>query len=488
MPGYTGSRFAARGGDDEMYNFTIDSTAVIRMADTSGNYYTMPITRDKRYADVFENLVLCDRDDVQEAYIITYFPDSGNEDLRPSSEVHFEGGMTVKRLDANKWQQRGAVINCVNVTTTYCDWDHTHVAGENCKNTYTKTSTLCNVILLQDFPIEEAPYAFVNNGPQSGGGIPNNPPIVTQPITPQVLYDLRGFKKGLSPGQLEFWNDPANAAAVSKIIAYLNQGEQGDEERTDMAKQVIQFVVDNENSEESINLAVEALSDILNNNVPSNIFNVINMPCQKDVINDLLNVSSPFTNDIQQVFGASTAVNLQISNGNITGNGAAETIPIPQGSPENYTINIRIDDAFLNSATDLSIAAAVLHELVHAYLIDLYLKGQLTAQNANYGNLLNAFINFYKDYDDATFQQLDDEIHYAMSHFTDKMASALYNYAQSKGLSNVNSDYCKALAWSTMQGYNLFEETLTPQQQNNYLQIGYNEENNTGTKKGSKCP
>lgn len=126
--------------------------------------------------------------------------------------------------------------------------------------------------------------------------------------------------------------------------------------------------------------------------------------------------------------------------------------------------------------------------MVHAYLMQLFLNNQLVAQNNNYQSLMDAFLNFYKDRDEMTFNELDNEMHNAMHDFIDKMANSIYNYAQSINITDVSMDYCMALAWSTMQGYNLFNDVLTIQQQQNYSQIGYNEQYNTGDKKGSSCP
>lgn len=217
------------------------------------------------------------------------------------------------------------------------------------------------------------------------------------------------------------------------------------------------------------------------------IMNNIDKPCQKEIINDILDTSSPFTDIIQQTFNTNDNVNLRISNTNLP-QGNAATSPVPFGSPDNYTINIKFDNSYLNTATDLSIVTSLLHELIHAYLIDLYLKDQLIATNQDYTNLLSAFIGFYKDSNQVTFTGLDNEIHNAMADFMQKMATSIYNYAQSKGMTNVDMNYCAALAWSSMQDTDLYNEVLTPQQKYNYSQIGYNEQENTGRKKGTKCP
>lgn len=206
------------------------------------------------------------------------------------------------------------------------------------------------------------------------------------------------------------------------------------------------------------------------------------------MLKNIISTSSPFTNLIRQTFNTSDKVNLKISNGDLPNAAAAYTNPFFYGDSNNFTINIRLDNQYLNNATDLSIVAVTLHELVHAYLMNLYLKGNLVAENSSYNNLMNAFLNFYKDRNDITFNELDSQIHNAMSDFIQKMGNSIYNYAQLKNVQGVTVDYCIGLAWSTMNGYELFEEILTSTKQIEYAQIGYNEENNTGNKKGKTCP
>lgn len=54
---------------------------------------------------------------------------------------------------------------------------------------------------------------------------------------------------------------------------------------------------------------------------------------------------------------------------------------------------------------------------------------------------MDAFLNFYKDRDEMTFNELDDEMHNAMSNYIQKMANSIYNYAQSNNIPNVLVDY-----------------------------------------------
>ncbi len=192
----------------------------------------------------------------------------------------------------------------------------------------------------------------------------------------------------------------------------------------------------------------------------------INKPCQKEIIKDIVDTCSPFTELIQQTFNSTDNANIRFSNGNIP-NTNAYTSPNWSGTPQNFTINIKFDDSFLNTSTNLGIISVTLHELVHAYLINLYIKGTLVATDSNYNTLLNAFIAFYNNQVQDTFDPLDNEIHNAMKNFIEKMANSIYNYATSKGIT-VTPEYCVKLAWGTMSGTDLFLTVLTTEQQQDY--------------------
>jgi hypothetical protein len=216
-----------------------------------------------------------------------------------------------------------------------------------------------------------------------------------------------------------------------------------------------------------------------------NIIYGITKPCQKDIVKDLISTSSPFINAIKNTFDSSNNINVNFSNGNIPG-GNAYTNPFYIGNSQSHTISIRFDDTYLNSATNLSIATTTLHELVHAYLMNLYISGKLVSTNSEYNNLLNAFMAFYEKQVPDTFDTLDNEIHNAMEDFISKMANSLYNYAKLKNIPD-SADYCEQLAWGSMYGTNLFQTVLTSQQQIDYGNSAAIEQENFAGAKGSPC-
>ncbi len=252
---------------------------------------------------------------------------------------------------------------------------------------------------------------------------------------------------------------------------------------------IILNILNHDSSESNKSFVLEMINANINGADVDFIKNVIygiNKPCQKQIVKDVIGTCSPFTELIQQTFDSTDKVNIRFtSEDNLGGN--AVTSPVFSGTPDNFTIKIKFDNAFLDNSTNLGMAATTLHELVHAYLINLYIKGTLVATNSNYNTLLNAFINFYNNQVQDTFDPLDNEIHNAMRDFISKMGNSLYNYALSKNI-NVTADYCEKLAWGTMSGYDLFTLSLTAEQQieNNNI-YAYEQDNIQPQAEGTPC-
>ncbi len=196
------SRTAKGGG---MYDFVIDSTSVMEANSDQGTFYTMAITRDSLRGDIFENLVIADKDTVKEAYIITYFPDKEYlDDLEYNEHAPYIGGIKLTVLDYEKMVQRGGstVEQCKNITISFCNYSRTndgsyHVAGPNCGSIFwTWTGRLCETIFVPDpEPDEQFNLKDPKVGGGGGGGAIPGPPkdktdVITQPIPPGLKKDL----------------------------------------------------------------------------------------------------------------------------------------------------------------------------------------------------------------------------------------------------------------------------------------------------------
>jgi hypothetical protein len=205
----------------------------------------------------------------------------------------------------------------------------------------------------------------------------------------------------------------------------------------------------------------------------------INKPCQKEIVKNIMNLTSDLTNIINDTFDTSDKANVKFWNGDIATGDPAQTSTSYVGSPENFIIKIKFDNAYLDTATDLSIVANTMHELVHAYFLNLYLKNELVSTSSDYEDLLDAFITFYDNMVQDTFNTLDNEWHNAMNDFVDKIGGTIYAYAQENNIENVDLEYCKNLAWGTMHGNEIFYEILSESEQDHAENIIITEQNNT---------
>lgn len=243
------------------------------------------------------------------------------------------------------------------------------------------------------------------------------------------------------------------------------------------------LIAQNECSEEAKDFA-EAILDAGTDaevDYVRNIIYTINKPCQKEIVENVMEVSSPLTTLIKETFDVSENVNVKFWNGDISSysTGNAYTNPFNIGTSDNHTIRIGFSDSFLETGTDLSIVAVTLHELVHAYFYSLYISGSLVATNPEYETLLNAFVAFYANPTQPTFDIQDAEIHNAMEDFITQMANTIYNYALANNIEGVNANYCVALAWGTMLDTALIEELLTPLEIAHANNVMITEQNNT---------
>lgn len=207
------------------------------------------------------------------------------------------------------------------------------------------------------------------------------------------------------------------------------------------------------------------------------IYDFVDKPCQKDIIKTTLSLSSDFINLITNTFDSNERTNLNLSTTDIPTGDYAFTIPFISGEQSAYYVDIRFDNTYLNNATDLSISAITLHELVHAYFVNLFVTNQMSSESDSFNDLLNAFIGFYENQVPDTSSTLDNEIHNAMNDFIDNASTSLFNYAQEKDI-DVDLEYCNNLMWGTMFGTELFEEVLTEDQQTSYGNIAAIEHEN----------
>lgn len=263
----------------------------------------------------------------------------------------------------------------------------------------------------------------------------------------------------------------------------------------DQLQSIQDFFEENGHSAENKNFVEEGIDAFLDGgdvDFDDRIIFTINKPCQKEIVKNLMSVSSPLTDLINETFGNTENVNVKFWNGNIQNpNANAYTNPFYSGNSNNYIIKIGFSDSFLDTGTNMAIVAVTLHELVHAYFISLYLDGELTATDSNYNNLLNAFVAFYENATQDTFDTTDNEIHNAMKDFINQIANGIYNYALQNNI-YVTSNFCEKLAWGTMLNTDLIDEILTEDEKIDAQNVIITEQNNieydpSNPVKGTAC-
>ncbi len=366
---------------------------------------------------------------------------------------------------SNSNNNRVICYDQVTINEVTCSHGGGHGVGESCNEGYindafwyVSITTVCNYD-----PTTIVQIIDDSSNPSSGGGSSN--------LNPNTAI-LNKIIDNLTMAQLDWWySQNTSQATKDAIVNYVKQNNTNEDD----FNEAIDFVKE----------AIDALMNDAEVNFDDEIIYAINKPCQNEIIKDVMNVSSPFTNLINQTFNVNDKANVKFNNGSIPG-GNAYTNPFFYGNSNNFTISIRFEDTFLESSTNLGIAAVTLHELVHAYFIKLYLKGELTATSQSYEDLLNAFIAFYDNQVQDTFDALDNELHNAMKDFIDKMGNSLYNYAINNNI-DVTADYCINLAWGTMTGTELFENALTPQQQLTCNNIYAYEQDSLPQASGTPC-
>lgn len=171
------------------------------------------------------------------------------------------------------------------------------------------------------------------NMPGGGGstsypGSPEFPEgqVITKPVINLLVLD---FKGRLSKQQTDWLK--AKLTLSMHINSLISGKSEGYEARKDLAIKIIEFGMANINNlpvimnvlsyleendyiNDEIIPAKIAIEDIQNNIVAPTILNLIKKPCQKQIVNDLMQVSSPFLNTINQTFNTTQTVNMRFSN------------------------------------------------------------------------------------------------------------------------------------------------------------------------------
>ncbi len=150
----------------------------------------------------------------------------------------------------------------------------------------------------------------------------------------------------------------------------------------------------------------------------------------------------------------------------VNGNPLPDRAQIIMTRPNEYTITL--NSSFLSGttqATDLAVAADIIHEMLHVYMSDW-----ASTHNISTGAELEFIMNAYFDLANYGPNSTNGIDHETMGSMTSYMGSALLNYynstitsrARIPNISNpINKTYCEYLAWGTLRTTSFFRNKQT---------------------------
>lgn len=168
------------------------------------------------------------------------------------------------------------------------------------------------------------------------------------------------------------------------------------------------------------------------------------------------------------------------------GANANTTLPNNLSFNENTAAIISFDNAYLDSATDLSIVMSTTHEYIHIWLAYLYSQGTLLNNYPTYTSLNSAFQAFQNDSSLINAENLANEMHNVYDDFLNIIIDAVFNYVSDNNISDADYEYCEKLVMGAHQNTNTFQN-LTVEEQNEYSTITVNEEQGNTNAYGNNC-
>jgi hypothetical protein len=225
------------------------------------------------------------------------------------------------------------------------------------------------------------------------------------------------------------------------------------------------------------------------------IINLLTNKCADDIFKNLSKGSKSLTNlnglgsldisaSILRLFENCGKFDYQITNEDLVGKNA-ET-----GLNDNL-ITVKLDNNYVQNATSLSIARTIIHETVHAYLLNTIYNDREFRANSSIFPLLQEYHAKYED-DDANNYQ-----HATMSHYLLAMAVSLYNWDRQFGSTQgtLGFDYYYKMAFGGLVDQNNPNNLI--QEAKQYIPAGSSwsdikkilsdEAKGTNQAKGKKC-
>jgi len=219
-------------------------------------------------------------------------------------------------------------------------------------------------------------------------------------------------------------------------------------------------------------------------------------PCQAKVIYKALFVDSSFTNTFKEALIKPNNWHINFKDLD-TGEGeppmqnntGARVLPSIETHPDyGRTVILEFNNDHLNQATNLGYINTLYHEMLHAYILHLHLKGELLNVYPQYLDLNTAMQNFLSDLENETLGIIyEKEMHNIYVDFIDLLANSLLQYCLDNNITGVNLTYAKKLVWGGLNGNDIFYNNLTTEQQiDAQALLAYENSNISANAKGPK--
>jgi hypothetical protein len=215
-------------------------------------------------------------------------------------------------------------------------------------------------------------------------------------------------------------------------------------------------------------------------------------PCAKDIVAKIKNLQqNDFAAIIAKLGGATTPYGVKISpTATLNPGAAAETYA---SATSLYEYNIDINPSYLSTATDLSIATTILHELIHAYFLSLLADYAYTGNTSlqSFPNLWDLYVtNFNGDIPD---ELLNLEHHNAIAvNFVNTIARGLQEYKTGIPVNNSSQiqQLYKDLAWFGLHESNQYNDNslLSPEDRIRIARVNNAELYNAPQNNGNGSP
>jgi hypothetical protein len=184
-------------------------------------------------------------------------------------------------------------------------------------------------------------------------------------------------------------------------------------------------------------------------------------PCVSDALSTLSSIDEKLPKLIRSFFNSDANFSMTLTMENLGAQKGGTTTPNTSTSDFNVSIN-----KYFSDATDLALATTIIHEGFHCQLMswfreavknnNLTLQKELTTQ---YGYLFT-----------SEFTSLDNSLAYIVNNanatqhqdmvnrYINMIAEALNEFAKARGITGIDLEYCKDLAWSGTMDSKAFKE------------------------------